>query len=108
MIKYRKYNFFERCKWSIYYSIGRHFRISKKNAYCMRCNKDGLYHCQMHWTKYRPGSYIASLCNECFKKISRTERLYYYKKTFQEYERIGMAEIWGPWNLIEHSVWSGK
>ena len=74
----------------------------------MKCSRKGLYHSEIHWTKYKPGSYIASLCKKCFKQLDVNERLYYYQKTFMEWEKSGMTETWGPWYIIEYAVLSGK
>jgi len=97
-----------RFQFCILYFLRRTFSISKKEASCVRCGRTNLFHSQVHWTKYRSGSHVTALCKKCWRELKPDTRLPYYRELYTEWIRMGMAEKWGPWYLIESAVLNGK
>jgi hypothetical protein len=100
--------FWRKVKFNVREYFRRRFDSGLMDIPC-ECCEERISFNKMHWTRYRPfRSWVASLCGECWKLLSPKDRLLFYRETFKKWEKIGMAQIWGPWEMIERKVLRGK
>ncbi|MHC4397863.1 MAG: hypothetical protein ACYS1A_19635 [Planctomycetota bacterium] len=81
--------------------------LSPEYGYCERCGITWRF-AEGHTTQYTDREGCFPLCEKCWSELTPRERLFYYKKWFDQWYGLNLSEAGRKWQVIKKAVLDGK